>query len=98
MGFKEAKKEVINCLNNGLVQHEARNEINIKNLLVTGVVSNNDVAAMITGSRGNEYSSSPHHFDKTIDVHIIKTSKDGKKWYIKWYIADPDSVFISVHN
>lgn len=98
MGFKDAKKEVINCLNNGLVLHEARNDINIKNLLETGVVSNTDVAAMIVSSRGNEYSSSPHHFDKSIDVHIIKTLIKGQSWYIKWYISEPDSIFISVHN
>jgi hypothetical protein len=98
MGFKSAKKEVINCLNNGLILHEARDDINIKNLLVTGVISNNDVAAMITSARGNEYTSSPHHFDKNIDVHVIKLLKNGQSWYIKWYIAEPNSVFISVHH
>lgn len=98
MGFKSVKKEVINCLKNGLVLHEARDDIDIKNLLETGVVSNDEVAGMIAASRGNEYSTSPHHLDKSIDVHIIKVLNKGQSWYIKWYISEPDSIFISVHN
>ena len=98
MGFKDVKKEVIDCLMNGLVLHEARNDINIKNLLKTGVVSNEDVATMLAKSRGNEYSCSPHHFDNSIDVHIVKVLHQGNSWYVKWYISEPDSIFISVHN
>ncbi len=98
MGFKDVKKEVINCLNNGLVLHESRNDIDIKNLLETGVVSNSDVAKILATSKGNEYSCSPHHFDGSIDVHVIKVQNKGRNWYIKWYFSEPDSVFISVHN
>lgn len=98
MGFKDVKKEVINCLNNGLVLHEARNDIDIKNLLETGVVSNDEVAKILATSKGNEYSCSPHHFDRSIDVHIIKVLIQGRNWYVKWYFSEPDSVFISVHN
>lgn len=98
MGFKDIKKEVINCLNNGLVLYESRNDIDIKNLLETGFVSNYDVAKMLAQSKGNEYSCSPHHFDLSTDVHIIKIQIQGRNWYIKWYFSEPDSVFISVHN
>jgi hypothetical protein len=98
MGFKDVKKEVINCLNNGLVLHEARNDINIKNLLETGVVSNDDVINILAKSKGNEYSCSAHHMDGSIDVHIIKVQVQGINWYVKWYFSEPDSVFISVHN
>lgn len=98
MGFKDVKKEVIDCLNNGLVLHEARNNIDIKNLLETGVVSNSEVAKILATSKGNEYSCSPHHFDENIDVHVIKLKNKGIFWYIKWYFSEPNSVFISVHN
>jgi len=98
MGFKEVKSKVIACLDTGHISHEERNDINIKNLLSTGVVSVSEVAHIIGLSKGFNYSSSPHHFDTTIDVHLIKTTVSGKIWYIKWYVVEPDSVFISVHH
>ena len=98
MGFKEVKKKVIECLDNGFVIHEARNNIDIKNLLSTGAVSISEVTTIIGRARGNDYSSSAHHFDSDIDVHIIKTNHSAKDWYIKWYFTEPDCVFISVHK
>ena len=98
MGFKEAKSLVISCLNSGQFYHEERNNIDVKNLLAIGAVSITDVVSIIGRARGNCYSTSPHHFDSNVDVHIIKTSHLGKDWYVKWYFSEPDSVFISVHN
>ncbi len=98
MGFKAAKKKVIKCLNSGCILHEERNDIDIKNLLSTGAVSIDEVTTIIGRSRGNGYTCSPHHFDNKVDVHIIETTISGINWYIKWYIVEPDSVFISVHN
>lgn len=98
MGFKSVKSKVIDCLNNGNVLHEGRGNINIKNLLSTGVVSNADVVKLLASSRGDSYTTSPHHWDSSIDVHVISTRILGKKWYIKWYFSEPNSVFISVHN
>lgn len=98
MSFKEAKRKVIECLEIGHVLHEERDNIDVKNLFSTGAVSLNEVASIIGRSRGNTYSSSPHHFDAGIDVHVIKTTYSGKHWYIKWYFSEPDCVFISVHN
>jgi len=98
MGFREAKKKVIECLNNGYILHEERNNINVKNLLSTGVVSISGITTIIGRARGNTYSSSPHHYDAEIDVHVIKTTYSGQHWYIKWYFIEPDCVFISVHE
>jgi len=98
MGFKAAKKKVIECLNSGYVLHEERNDIDIKNLLATGAVSIDKVTTIIGRSRGDGYTCSPHHIDKEVDVHIIETTISGINWYIKWYIVEPDSIFISVHN
>ncbi len=97
MRFKEVKRKVIECLNNGQVLHEERDRIDVKNLLSTGVVSLSDVASLIERSRGTSYSCSPHHNDTNIDVHVIKSNQEGKNWYIKWYFLEPDCVFISVH-
>lgn len=98
MGFKEIKRTLIECLNTGCVMHEQRGDIDIKNLLSTGVISISEVTNIIGKSRGNDYSHSPHHFDANIDVHLIKTKSTGRNWYIKWYFVEPDCVFISVHN
>ncbi len=98
MGFKGAKAKILDCLKRGYVSHEQRGDIDIKNLLATGQVSLDDVAEVIARARGNTYSSSPHHFDASIEVHIVNTTRAGQDWYIKWYFVDPNSVFISVHH
>ena len=96
--YTDIKKQVIQCLLEGYVVHEARNDIDIKNLLEVGDVSIEEVVQVLKGSRGNEYESSPHHMDQSIDVHVIKTSYQSMRWYIKWYFVEPDAVFISVHH
>jgi len=97
VGFRDAKRQLIECLSDGRIDHELeRSEIDVKNLLVTGTASAVEVADVIRRCRGNEYECRPHHFDGTIDVHIVKTSHGGRSWYIKWYFLDPNAVFISV--
>ncbi len=98
MGFKQIKHDVIHCLENGNVLHEQRNSIDIKNLLATGEVSTREVIAVLKRANGNQHQSSPHHYDATITVHIVKTNHAGVDWYIKWYFDKPNSVFISVHH
>ncbi len=98
MNFKDAKRKVIECLNASNIQHEARNNLDIKNLLMTGAVTPTEVASILGRSRGNEHAASPHHFDASVEVHIVKTQHAGQSWYIKWYFLEPDSVFISVHH
>jgi hypothetical protein len=98
MGFKDARKQVIDCLKSGSIRHESRNNIDIKNLLATGEVDAEQVAAILGQAKGNEHQSSPHHCDAGIEVHIVKTKHSGRNWYIKWYFVDPNSVFISVHE
>ena len=97
MGFKNAKARVLDCLITGQVLHEQRGSIDIKNLFGTGLISAREVAEIIGRSTGNDYSCSPHHYDKDIDVHVIKTTHLNQRWYIKWYFLEPDCVFISFH-
>ena len=99
MGFRDAKRQLIECLLDGRIDHELeRSEIDVKNLLVTGDVSADEVADVIRRCRGNEHEYSPHHLDESIDVHIVKTTYGGRNWYIKWYYLDPNVMFISVHE
>lgn len=96
--FKLVKHQVIQCLLEGNILYEARDNIDIKNLLNTGVVSIEYVCQILKKSRGNEYESSPHHMDQSIDVHVVKTIYKQERWYVKWYFIEPDAVFISVHK
>ena len=98
MGFNDVKQKVIGCLSKGLIFHEQRNKISIKNLLAIGQVSILQVIDILKASRGNNYSSSPHHYDTSIDVLVVTVHYSGKDWYIKWYFIEPNCIFISVHN
>lgn len=94
MGYKAAKSRVIKDLLEGNFQHEARATIDVKNKLLTGEITAIAVAELVKRSNGTEHSSSPHHFDPTVDVHVIATAG----WYIKFYFLDPQTMFISVHQ
>lgn len=93
--YKQVKRTVIAALRSGQFQHEARSGINVKNLLATGQVSAEFVQGLVARSNGTQYSSSPHHSVASIDVHVIESGG----WYVKFYfLNDPDTVFISVHQ
>jgi hypothetical protein len=93
--YRQVKRAVIAALRSGRFQHEARSGINVKNLLSTGQISAQFVEALITRSDGTQYRSSPHHSIASIDVHIIESGG----WYVKFYfVGDPETVFISVHQ
>lgn len=95
VGFNVVKRKVIDALNNGTYQHEtSRSSIETKNLLAMGLVSSKDICDVIKRSRGQDHSSSPHHFDRSVQVHLIRR----EDWYVKFYFVDPDTVFISVHK
>ena len=99
MGYRQAKKQVLDCLADGHVEHALdRYEIDVKNLLLTGVVTIEQVANAIARSSGTEYKCSSHHLVGSIEVHIIKTHHGDRNWYIKWYFVAPNAVFISVHE
>lgn len=96
-GFNAIKHQVILCLLEGHVLHEARGRIDIKNLLAIGEITPPEVAEILKKSRGSEHESSAHRLDTNIVVHIVKTRYARRNWYIKWYFLEPDAVFISVH-
>jgi hypothetical protein len=98
LGFKDIRAMVIRKLQEGRVQHETTRsgDINEKNLLVAGKITVEEVIELIEATKGTDYSTSKHHLDKSIDVHVFKAKKS--KWCIKCYLIDPDVWFISVHK
>lgn len=93
MAFAKVKKKVIAGLLSGDYAHEGRADIDDKNLLQTGKVSLQEIVEVLKKSSGVNHSSSPHHQDSSIEVHIIRC----RNWYLKFYFY-PDTVFISVHQ
>ena len=104
MGLREIRKRAIDAIRLGRVQHESRNEVDEKNLFLTGEVTSEQVIQMLNACKGGQYHSSPHHAVKNVEVHVFKpetTLEKGspkEKWYVKLYLLDPDVWFISVHR
>lgn len=104
MGFRDAKVRVIRCLLSGAYQHEQRGDIDVKNLLAIGEIGAAEVIEVLKHARGTDYSVSPHHRVRAVDVHLVK--RQG--WYIKWYfltengapagVEDDGAMFISIHR
>ena len=92
MGFKFVKEKVIKALLEGAYEHEVRLDIDEKNKLQNGEVSAQFVIDLIRRSTGNDYSSSPHHQDSRVEVHVIARNE----WYVKFSFIDASTVFSSV--
>jgi hypothetical protein len=98
VGFREVRAAAIEALKDGRVHHEARNDANVKNLLLTGVVSPEDVIGLLKACRGDQYKPDPHHQLTDVDVHVFKPMVGKVRWYVKLYFLEPDVWFISVHK
>lgn len=104
MGFRDARTRAIEALCCNAIQHEARDEIDEKNLLGVGAITPQEVIRLLNACRGADYSCSPHHSAPEIDVHVFRPiaalAAGGPRsaWYIKLYFVEPDVVFISVHR
>jgi hypothetical protein len=72
MGFSAARQEASRALEEGRIQHEARDEVNEKNLLLTGDVTPAQVVHLLKVGRGTQYTCSPHFLVREIDEHIFK--------------------------
>jgi hypothetical protein len=96
MGFKDARKLLVEALRAKEYDHERRGDIAQKNLLYAGVVTADFVTELLLRCQGWEYSTSRHHFLE-LDCHIFTPKKDGEQWYIKAFLEPERAVFISVH-
>jgi hypothetical protein len=103
MTFTWARAEAIRAIEEGRVQHEARDAVDEKNLLLTGDVTPEQVVRLLKACRGPQYTCSPHHLVPDIEVHVFKPEARNepaaakKRWYIKLYFLEPEVWFISVH-
>lgn len=93
MGFREAKKLVLEAVREGRFRHEFRTGDSTKNILQMGLINVEEALAIIEQTRGHQATSSPHHFDNTITVWVFRPAD----WYIKFYLVD-HCWFISFHK
>jgi hypothetical protein len=107
LGFKVARSRTIAALQAGpaYILFDDRAVREGKNLLDTGEVSPEEVAALLHRCRGSpdQYSQSAHHREASIPVHTFKPTHGGTRWYIKVYFLDgtldlEPAIFISVHK
>jgi hypothetical protein len=93
MSFHTAKAKVVEAIRNKRFRHEQRKDLVEKNLLATGQVGVEEAIAILNRTRGTEASSSPHHFDASIEVWVFRPAG----WYIKFYLVG-SCYFISFHR
>lgn len=95
MGFKEIKKQAIDCIKCDHIKHIERDLD--KNLFADGLISSDEMIKIISSCNGDCYECSKHHF-MDIDVHILKPNGRYDGLYVKFFFIEPDVIFISVHK
>ena len=98
MGFKDARKKAIQHLTEGSVDHEVRNDIQVKNLLNAGVLTNEDVINLLNRTQGIDHETGRHFWDNSIEIHTCKPVVNNVQWYIKFYFTELNIMFMSVHD
>jgi hypothetical protein len=101
MRFSSAKRAILDALELGNFQHEARDVLNEKNLLAVGELSVDEAIDVLKRARGTDHHVSPHHWDPATDVHVFRPQAGGVRWYVKaYFVEDPPgaAVFISFHR
>jgi hypothetical protein len=96
LGFKEEKARAIQKILEGKVYHVPR-EFD-KNEYAQGLLSDEQVIAIIKSCKGDRYEMLPHHAIKSVAVHILKPAGKYDGYYVKFYFLEPDVCFISVHR
>jgi hypothetical protein len=111
--FRESKYNAIKYLRENRYDAEARELQDEKNLLASGVVTNDRVEGLLQRCTGDKshYEEQTHH-QLGCPLYIFKPSDvDGERWYIKLYFVedtldngevlqenDAALMFISVHR
>ena len=98
MGLRDARKQFIEALREGRFSAEPREAQEETNLLAVGEVTAEFVIFLINRTKGHEYSTDHHDFDKEIEVHVFRPQTEQEQWYVKGYLISEDAVFISVHK
>lgn len=101
MGFRDAKRRVVSCLDRGAFDSEYRDAMAENNLLATGQITVADVKRLIGRCRGPQYSAKPMTEDPTTMKHEFRPVVDGEQWFIRFYFIERPSdfaMFISVHK
>lgn len=98
MGLRDARARFIEALLAGAFDHEERSVKSERNLLAVGEIEAAEVIDLLQRCRGEEYRTSPHHFDAATTVHEFRPRGRTGRWYIKGYFMESTLFLISVHR
>ena len=74
IGLNDARRALIKALEDGDFQHDPRDALSEKNLLAIGEVTETDVIHVLRRTRGDQYSSSPHDWDRLLNQSAVFVS------------------------
>ena len=98
MGFKNDKKQVLDDLQNGNFDHDARTgRTEDTNYLAAGKLTPDEATEILKVTRGNQHQNLPHHQVNKPGVWVFKPDVGGVEWYIKGYFLAGQTWFISFH-
>lgn len=96
--FLRLKEKAIDCLLHGAIAHFERKKTNVKNDLLTEKVSTEFVITLFEEAKIEQYERRVHYRDPQLVIHVLKPVFEGTIWYLKFFIVDPNLIFISVHK
>jgi hypothetical protein len=99
MKFREARRQVLECLEENRIDHWPRSDAYRKNWLQTGRIEAEQVRDLLLRCNGRQHKVSPHDFDSGTLVHEFLPDDGATRWYIKVFVDDEKDVatFMSVH-
>lgn len=96
--FLKLKEKAIDCLLHGAVAHFERKKADTKNDLLSDKVNTEFVIKLFEVAKLEQYEKRVHYNDPRLIIHVLKPVFEGTIWYLKFFIVDPDIIFISVHK
>ncbi len=99
MGFHDARRRLLDCLEEGCIGHWPRKDAYRKNWLQSGRMTVEHVRELLIRCNGTQYRQSVHDFDAETSVHEFFPDHGATHWYVKVFFDDHLGVamFMSVH-
>lgn len=95
MGFRSAKRRVVQYLEEGRFEHWPRKDAFRKNWLEAGRISTDEVGKLLNRCHGKQHKESQLFDDPSIPVHEFKPHDGTVQWYIKVFF-DSESDLLTV--
>lgn len=101
--FKKIRSAVVESLRSGNYGHWPRDDFLLKNWLLAGRITEEDLVRLLQRCRGTQHRPGNQEGPDGTQVHEFFPEVDGVRWYIKVYLdeesgeATVETVFMSIH-